>query len=264
MSFRPESLDLAELTATLVSEVRAGILAAEHRGEGHLEVTSATVRVGQQPAGAAGEEEPLLRPTAEPRRGPGAVVVPPEPATIVLQGPAAEAGWQVELELGEGEPLQLGGGHRPPAGTPATAFGLWSRRSPRVLKGIDDSRTTSLRRAGIETVGDLAALDEEAVAALVARLRSHRFLDFWVQASLLRAPVPRLAASSADGRRLADLAGRPPAQLRRLIGPHVCSTSSATQLFDLLTYWGTALNRRALSQVTLASLREAAQVGDPS
>jgi hypothetical protein len=262
MSFTADQLDLAELAASLVGEVRAGILAAERRGQGGLAVVAATIRVGQLPADDDAEVAGGAGARLAEARGPGPIIALPGPSPVVLQGPAAEAGWQVEVSLGEGEALVVGDeGRSVEPGSLPTAFSLWQDRPPQVLKGIDDSRATDLRRQGIHTVGQFAALDEAAIAELADRLRLRRFVDFWVQASLLRSPAPRLAPSPADPARLGDLVGLPPGRLRQWLGPHVLSASAAAQLFDLLAYWAVALDRRALGAVTLAQFRQAVRSG---
>lgn len=259
MSTEPERLDLAELAGSLVGEVRAGILAAEGHAEGSVQVVEARVRVGQRADGAAPRDD---APVADSERGPGPVIVPPQRSPIVLQGAAEHAGWEIELSLGRGGAVVVGNteaGAQPVGGLPSAAS-LWYGRTPRVLKGIDARLALRLQQEGIATVRQLLELDEVAIGELVTRQGSHRFLDFWVKSQLLRSPAPRLAASPADHRKLSTLAGRPPPALRQLIGPEVCSTSAATQLFDLLANWGTALDRRVMSDVTLADLRAAVRV----
>jgi hypothetical protein len=139
----------------------------------------------------------------------------------------------------------------------ATADRLWHGRGLADLKGVDRVRAERFTAEGVRTIGELLALEEPRIAVIVQRQRSHLYLDFWVQATLLRTPAPVLGPSAADGVRLADLAGRSPDDLRRRIGPEACSRSAATRLFDLLAAWGTALDRRAMSSVTLRDLREA-------
>lgn len=261
MTFVLERLDLAELTAVLVGEVRAGIIAAEGFGEGAVQVVQATVRVGQRPDRTAPNEQGAA-PLAEPERGPGPVIVRPRRSPIVLQGSAEQAGWEIELSLGRGTSVVPGDGApgTRPGDALATAAFLWYSRTPRVIKGIDVRWALRLEQEGVSEVRQLLELDEVAVGELVTLQGSHRFLDFWIKAQLLRSPAPRIAASPADDRKLSALAGRPPAALRQLIGPDVCSASAATQLFDLLASWGTALDRRVMAEATLADLRAAVRV----
>jgi hypothetical protein len=259
MSPTPEQLDISELAASLISEVRAGVLAAEGQGAGRMQVVGATVRVGQR-ATEDGDEAATVAET-EPDRGPGAVITPPTISPVVLQEGGAREGWEIELRLGQGRSvISAGGEGTVGTGTLPTAVALWEQRPLSVLKGIDAWRTSRLAGEGIRTVAALLTLDEASIAAIVARQRSQLYLDFWVKAALLRSPAPRLAASDADDRRLSTLAGLAPSELRRVIGPEVCSASAATQLFDLLSHWGMALTRTALRSVRLADLRSATRV----
>lgn len=259
-----ETLDLAELTASLVGEVRTGIRASLDPDRDGIEVVGAVVRVGRRDVAAAGrvdgggaDDAPPDADDLDDDRAPAAIRRS-RSSPITLRPEPDDAAWEIELDLGHGDPIPLDGAGMPDAdvGRP-TAVGLWADRDPSALKGIDTHRTGQLATDGITTIGGLLALDEEGIAALVARSGSHRFLDFWVQASLLRTTAPRLAGSPADGRRLSDLAGLAPGRLRRLIGPEVCSASAATALFDLLSAWGTALDRDAMASATLGQLRGA-------
>lgn len=279
-----EQLDLAEFVASLLGEVRSGIHASRGAtGEG-IEVIAATVRVGQHRVDdaddgdgtrAAGDVDGALgagsgvgattghfadpSSTVEPERGPGAIVVPPRTSPITLSTERARVGWEVELTLGEGEPILEEARDRAEdaASQPPTAISLWAERDLTALKGVDVDRARRFEREGIVTIGQLLEVDEAEIAQVVARQRSNLYLDFWVKAALLRTSAPRLGTSPADHRRLSALAGLAPAQLRQLIGPDVASTSASTLLFDLLAAWGTALDRDAMASVTLRQLRAA-------
>jgi hypothetical protein len=257
MNPAPARLDLSELAASLIGEVRAGVLAAEVLGAGHMQVVDATVRVGQRSEVEGADEQPA----AEPERGPGPVITPPAISPVVLQEEGERAGWEIELRLGRSGPIVATEAHRGvTTGDLPSAVSLWVGRPLLVLKGIDAVRTSRLAAEGVRTIADLLALDEVAIAGIVARQRSQLFLDFWVKAALLRSPAPRMAASAADARRLATLTGLSPDALRRLFGPEVCSASAATQLFDLLSHWGMALTRTALASARVADLRAATRV----
>jgi hypothetical protein len=244
-----EHLDLAEFAATLVGEVRSGVRASAAATGEDLEVVTATIRVGQHRQDAPPEADD----------GGGA-------ALLGLPDGAEEVGWEVELVLHRDELWSLGPavGDREPGGPTTdaapTADRLWHDRELIDLKGVDEVRAATLRRAGVETIGDLLALDEPAIAAVVARQRSHRYLDFWVQATILRTPAPILGASAADRLPLSTLAGEAPETLRRRLGDEACSRSAAIRLFDLLAAWGTALDRRAMTSVSLGDLRQATVV----
>jgi hypothetical protein len=260
MSPVSDRLDLSELAASLIGEVRAGVLAAEDLGAGRLQVVDATVRVGQR-GEAQDADAPSAAPAAEPERGPGPVITRPALSPVVLQEEGERAGWEIELRLGRGRSVvttETQPGVR--TGDLPTAVSLWQDRSLSVLKGIDSVRAQRLATEGVRTIADLLALDEVAIAGIVARQRSQLFLEFWVEAALLRSPAPRLAASAADTRRLATLAGLDPGALRQLFGREVCSASAATQLFDLLSHWGMALTRTALASARVADLRAATRV----
>jgi hypothetical protein len=260
MSPVPDRLDLSELAASLIGEVRAGVLAAEDLGAGHMQVVDATVRVGQRGEAEAADSEPAA-PAVEPERGPGPVITPPALSPVVLQEEGERTGWEIELRLGRGRPVVTTEAQPGvTTGDLPTAVSLWVDRPLSVLKGVDAVRTSRLAKEGVRTIADLLALDEVAIAGIVARQRSQLFLDFWVKAALLRSPAPRLAASAADTRRLATLTGLAPGTLRQLLGPEVCSASAATQLFDLLSHWGMALTRTALASVRVADLRAATRV----
>jgi hypothetical protein len=251
-----DGLDLAELAATLLSEVRAGIAASDRaRAAGDagpdVEVVEAVVRVGE-PAVARGSGEA------------GGGAGPPATPGLVAVGdrPGAGSGWQVELRLRRGTvDGALGDPVVPVGGGTPVAVALWDPRPPTDLKGVDRVRASRLADHGVRTIAELLALDEAAVAAIVARERSHRYLDAWVQVNLLRVAAPALGRSGADGDTLAALAGRAPTALRERIGPRACSRSAATQLFDLLAAWSVALDRRALASVTLGDLRRATRPG---
>ncbi len=268
MTTTSETLDLAELTASLIGEVRTGIRASRDEDPDGIEVVGAVVRVGRRDGGADGHADvddadghQLDADDVDgDDRAPVTVALPrPSPITLRPEGDGAD--WEIELDLGNGDAISIGDAGLPDGdvGQP-TAVGLWTDRHPSALKGIDTFRTAQLAEEGIGTIGDLLALDEEGIATLVSRLGSHRFLDFWVQAAMLRTSAPRFAASPADGWRLSDLAGLAPGRLRRLIGPEVCSASAATTLFDLLCAWGAALDRDAMSSATLGQLRTAVRI----
>jgi hypothetical protein len=246
-----EHLDLAEFAATLVGEVRSGVRASAASTGEDLEVVTATIRVGQHRQDAP--------PETDDDGG---------PALLGLPDGAEEVGWEVELLLHRDELWWAGpgDGDGEAGGTPSpdvapTADRLWHDRALSDLKGVDEVRARRFASEGVGTIGDLLDLDEPAIATIVARQRSNRYLDFWVQAALLRTPAPLLGASRADGSRLATLAGRTPDALRERIGAEACSRSAATRLFDLLAAWGTALDRRAMSSATLADLRHATSRG---
>jgi hypothetical protein len=235
-----EPLDLAEFAATLVGEVRSGVRASAADAGDELEVTAATIRVGQH------------REHDEPETSPSVLGLP--------EG-ADEVGWEVELTRERDElwwAIAAGDeGGVDAGGRSATADRLWHDRALADLKGVDAVRSRGFEAEGVRSIGELLALEEPRIAEIVQRQRSHRYLDFWVQATLLRTPAPTVGPSAADGTRLSDLAGRSPDELRRRIGAEACSRSAATRLFDLLAAWGTALDRRAMASVTLRELRQA-------
>jgi hypothetical protein len=254
---QPERLDVAELAATLLAEVRSGIAARTEVAGSHLDVVEARVRVGERATGAppvaAGTAAPA--PAADEGDGSGLVASP------VL----AEVGWQVELVL-RADPLRVAGseasgltgqtGSLPP---PATAVGLWRDRPTADLKGVDRVRAAQLAQHGVHRIGDLIDLDEDGIARVVMATRASRLLEVWVRAALLATPVPALPSSPADRRSLAWLAGRSPTTLRGDLGASRVSRSGATALFDLLAAWSTALDRAALGTVTLGEVRAASR-----
>lgn len=251
---QPERLDVAELAASLLEEVRTGIAARTEVAGSHLDVVEARVRVGQQASSTpvASPPEPGATATARVEGSAGGVLTRPG---------LAEAGWQVELVLRAGEfgtDRAEGPGTGGPSGSlppPATAVGLWRDRPTTDLKGIDRVRSAQLAELGVSTIGDLLDLDEDAIARVVTVSRASRLLEVWVRAALLATPLPRLPSSPADRRSLAWLAGRAPAVLRDDLGADRVSRTAAAGLFDLLAAWSTALDRAALGTVTLAQLR---------
>ncbi|MFA9432180.1 hypothetical protein [Egicoccus sp. AB-alg2] len=259
MNVTPDRLDLAEFVASLVGEVRSGVLASHELRDHDLEVVGATIRVGREPEDTASDDD-LAGEEAESARGPGAVVTPPRPSPITARPELEGGGWEVELVLGQGQSLFLGADQPVESVALPMAVDVWRSRDLTQLKGIDVERSRRLAGEGVRTIGQLLELDETAIAGIVARQGSHRYLDYWVQAGLLRMPVPRLVASRADAFRLSALAGRSPASLRSLVGRDVLSASQASQLFDLFAAWGTALDRAAMASVTLGDVRAATRV----
>jgi hypothetical protein len=241
----PEWLDVAELAASLLAEVRHGIAARTEVEGSDLEVIEARVRVGEP---------------AQPEAG-GVT----NPAVLTRPG-LDEVGWQVELVLRREElaaahaiPGPPDGSHGPALPAPSTAVGLWRSRPTADLKGIDRVRSAELAAHGVRTIGEVLDLDEDRIAAIVAATRTTRLLEVWVRAALLATPVPTLPTTPADRRSLAWLAGRSPTLLRDDLGVRSVSRSGATALFDLLAAWSTALDRAVLATVSLGEVRAAAR-----
>lgn len=244
--------DLSELLILVHAEMRTVIdaIEAEPLATCGLLVDTIRVKMGQKVAKAPGDEA-----------GAGEE----EPAVVLNEDryPPAEDGWLIELDYRPGQhQVQARVADESVAVLPIprlrTAAPLFAPLPVRAMKGIHHTWAKRLATFGIETVGQLAELDDDRLAKIVAKTRSRLPLEFRVKARLVGGGVPALPPSDADRLSLYALAIRTPPELRKLIGVRLSAIDSRS-LASLIAVLVTTIDTWALQKLTLGELRESAE-----
>ncbi len=244
--------DLSELLTLVHAEMRTviDVIEAEPLATCGLLVDTVRVKMGQKVAQAptdeagAGEEEPVAVLNED-------------------RYPPAEDGWLIELDYRPGQhQVQARVADESVAVLPIprlrSAAPLFASLPVRAIKGIHHTWAKRLARFGIETVEQLAELNDDRLAEIVAKTRSRLPLEFRVKARLAGGEVPVIPPSDADRLSLHALAIRTPPELRKLIGVRLSAIASRS-LVSLIAVFVITIDTWALQELTLGELRESGE-----
>ena len=138
-----------------------------------------------------------------------------------------------------------------PAPGATTALAALGGLPIEAVKGVGPEWAAILERSGLGTVSDLAALDDQGLASLLAAQRTRHPIEIRTLARLLDAPLPVLPAIGREAPNLYSATGLLPSELAPLIG---VGTETAARLADLLARAYTAMNSRWLQKLPLSTL----------
>jgi hypothetical protein len=232
------SLPLADLLRLLRDEVDRGAALGQRSAHG-LELSRIRIRMGVAPSPATSH--------------PWAPAPPPRP---VLESPALleRTGWQLEMEFGgEGLPKT----REAPAGDTDPLrdrnIGLAFAGLPlSALREMGEKDREALASLEVESVGQLATLDDEVIRLLSRRKGGPDPAVHQARARLLYQWLPPLPDPGRRNPRLRGLLGLTPTELLQRLGVEEDSAllAAAGRISRALVYLAVALTDEALTKIT--------------
>jgi hypothetical protein len=232
MSNGTEQQSLGDLAALLVREIAQALLLAREDAP-FVEVRSIKLRLGQLP----GEDNPE---TAE------------DELILSERYPLLDQGWQLELELDNQAQAKLGGEPLSVV-TGRTALDLFGPCSTVVIKGVSSRWQSWLGDLQINTVNDLAVLDDQSLQELTLE-HSQQAREFRSKARLLGTLVPSLPSGPLHQQNLAQLLRVPEAELHDQLGRKTVSVNEMLRFTALLDALSLAIDTQVLRKLRLEEL----------
>ncbi|TDI54314.1 MAG: hypothetical protein E2O96_08150 [Acidobacteria bacterium] len=186
-------------------------------------------------------------------------------ATPAIEGPPEEQSkWDLEMRFRAGDaPTQVRAegsiGNGEEIIELPTGAAVFAELPTSALKGIDEVRREILERSGINTIGELARIDDNRLGAITQKERFPSAIEFRTKALLTHGALPLIPASRADKASLLELAHVSAAKLQKMIGGKAFDALSAAVLHDFLKLLMIAIDSRVLAGLELGHLRRGAR-----
>jgi hypothetical protein len=237
MADNKNQMSLGDLCLSLADEFAVALVTVK-RSHPNVRVNAVTLNIGQT-------RQALETPADTQDAGP-----------LILSDryPGSEAGWQLQLELGEKQAATVAGVKRPLAGrTDATALDLVAWEPLSVIDGISTGWSRLLAGFNINQVIDLARIEAPLLQEIIAETNSLHIRKLRQKVLLLKIPVPPLPFSDFGEKPLYDLLRLPVADVQQSFSRTV-TQNEITALFELLDILNIVIDSDVLRKISLHQL----------